>query len=141
MSPKKNPTQKTDNLTVNPNAKSPTRTDNLTEESKPYQPKAPDLFRTNPSSEHKKGPTTRITIKYDVGFSNSLYLRGKGPNLSWDKGIMLKNISADEWVWETNTPFTTCEFKVLLNDRVYEIGDNHLLSCGAAIQYTPKFQS
>lgn len=90
-------------------------------------------------SERKTGPSSRITIKYDVGFSNSLYIRGKGASLSWDKGQPLKNSKPDEWVWETTAPFTTCEFKVLINDSEYEIGDNHLLTCGASVHYTPKF--
>lgn len=85
------------------------------------------------------GPKTRITLNYDVGFSNALYLRGQGANLSWDKGILLKNVKADEWVWETNVPFTSCEFKVLINDTEYEIGQNHTLTCGASIRYTPQF--
>lgn len=89
--------------------------------------------------EKKKGPKTRIVIKYDVGFNNMIYLRGKGANLSWDKGICLKNTNPDEWVWETDSPFTACEFKVLINDKHYEIGENHPLTCGASIQYTPKF--
>ncbi len=89
--------------------------------------------------EPKKGPKTRITVKYDIGFGNQLYLRGKGVTLSWDKGIPLKNMKNDEWVWETDQTFTACEFKVLVNDMRYEIGDNHTLTCGASIQYTPKF--
>jgi hypothetical protein len=91
------------------------------------------------AAERKIGPTTRITIQYDVGFSNSIFIRGKGATLSWDKGLPLKNTKANEWVWETTIPFTTCEFKVLINDKEYEIGDNHLLTCGASIHYTPKF--
>lgn len=87
----------------------------------------------------KKGPKTRIVIKYDVGFGNWLSLRGKGANLSWERGVSLKNLKADEWVWETEALFTTCEFKVLINDRNYETGDNHTLSCGANIQYIPRF--
>jgi hypothetical protein len=30
------------------------------------------------NSTDKKGPKTRIIIKYDVGFNNVIYLRGKG---------------------------------------------------------------
>lgn len=86
-----------------------------------------------------KGPKTRIIIKYDVGFNNTLFLRGKGANLNWDKGVSLKNVKKDEWIWETDTPFTTGEFKVLINDNHYEIGENHPLTCGANIHYTPKF--
>ena len=87
----------------------------------------------------KKGPLTRIIIKYDVGFPNSIFIRGKGANLNWDKGLELKNIKTDEWIWESETPFSTCEFKVLINDQFYEQGENHLLDCGASIQYSPKF--
>lgn len=94
---------------------------------------------TMTSAPKRKGPTTRIVVKFDVGFSNSVYLRGKGANLSWDKGILLKNQKADEWTWETDVPFTSCEFKVLINDRDFEVGDNHPLNCGATVQYTPKF--
>lgn len=97
--------------------------------------KSPSPYEPRPL----KGPKTRIVVKYDVGFSNSLYLRGKGASLSWDKGVCLKNLKADEWVWETDAPFTNCEFKVLINDSQYEIGENHRLTCGANIHYTPKF--
>lgn len=101
----------------------------------PVQAKTP--FTT--SSEAKKGPKTRITVKYDIGFGNQLYLRGKGASLSWDKGVVLKNEKSDEWIWETDQTFTSCEFKVLINDMRYETGDNHTLTCGASMQYTPKF--
>lgn len=91
------------------------------------------------SVERRKGPKTRIAIKYDVGFGNAIYLRGKGALLSWDKGILLRNVKTDEWIWETETPFTSCEFKVLINDKTYELGANHTLTCGSSIQYSPKF--
>jgi len=101
------------------------------------------LFKPNatkPATETpSKTPKTRVVIKYDVGYNNSLSLRGKGANLSWDKGLLLKNVSANEWVWETDTLFTTGEFKVLINDTQYELGANHTLTCGANIQYIPRF--
>lgn len=90
-------------------------------------------------AEKKKNPKTKITIKYDVGFSNQLFIRGKGATLSWDKGQPLKNVKPDEWVWETDASFTSCEFKVLINDTCYECGTNHTLSMGATIVYTPSF--
>jgi hypothetical protein len=114
---------------------------------KPDQPPA----RTYPSqstkqhsdmhteSYHKNTSKTRITIKYDVGYPNQLFIRGKGANLNWDKGQLLKNIKRDEWVWETDAHFTNCEFKILINDRVYENGDNHHLNAGSTLVYTPHF--
>lgn len=94
---------------------------------------------TSAGVTRKKGPTTRIIVKYDVGFNNSIYLRGDGADLSWERGIMLKNVKSDEWIWETNIPFTKCEFKVLINDRQYELGENHRLQCGTSFEYTPNF--
>lgn len=31
--------------------------------------------------------TTKIVALIDVGFGNTLYIRGEGPGLSWEKGI------------------------------------------------------
>lgn len=92
-----------------------------------------------PYGESKKHQHTRVIIKYDVGFNNALYIRGKGANLSWDHGTPLKNISRDEWVWETDAPFTQCEFKILINDNQFEQGENHLLTAGKSLQLTPAF--
>ena len=99
----------------------------------------PQSNQIHPQKPLPMGPKTRITIHFDVGFPNALYLRGEGADLSWDKGLLLKNVKADEWIWETNKPFTTCQFKILINDCEYEIGENHLLTCGASVHYTPKF--
>lgn len=101
------------------------------------------LQKTAPEVTSKKpmptGPKTRIIIHYDVGFPNSLYIRGEGSELSWEKGLLLKNVKSDEWIWETTKPFTTCQFKILINDSEYELGENHLLTYGASVHYTPKF--
>lgn len=105
---------------------------------KPYSQansKQPDSQSLN-----KKNQKTRIIIKYDTGFNNQLHIRGKGPHLSWEKGLPLKNVKSDEWLWETEDdgaqPY---EFKVLLNDNQYEIGENHYLNSGATIAYSPHF--
>jgi hypothetical protein len=87
----------------------------------------------------KTGPRTRVVVRFDVGFNNFLTIRGKGAGLSWEKGTNLKNVKPDEWIWETDTPFNKCDFKILINDTKYEIGENHPISCGASIQFVPKF--
>lgn len=91
------------------------------------------------TANKKKSGTTRITIKYDVGFNNHMFIRGEGANLSWDKGTPLKNVKADEWVWETTQSFVNVHFKVLINDKVYEAGDNHHANYGSSLCYTPRF--
>ncbi|MBA2369685.1 MAG: hypothetical protein H0V82_11770 [Candidatus Protochlamydia sp.] len=90
-------------------------------------------------AQRKMHQNTRITIRYDIGYNNQLTIRGKGANLNWERGQPLKNVKADEWVWETDTSFSQCEFKVLVNDREYEKGDNHLVNQGASFTYTPQF--
>lgn len=87
----------------------------------------------------KNSHKTQIIVKYDVGFSNHLFIRGKGASLNWDKGTPLKNRKADEWIWETDGHFTQCEFKVLINDQNYETGENHVLTAGSSVVYTPRF--
>jgi hypothetical protein len=86
----------------------------------------------------RKG-STRVVVKCDVGFGNAVYIRGKGASLTWDRGVMLHNIKPDEWIWETDIPFSACEFKVLINDKQYELGENHPLTQGSNLQYVPKF--
>ncbi len=99
----------------------------------------PSSFEQANTTDGKKGGTTRVTIKYNVGFGNQVFIRGEGANLSWNKGSPLKNTRADEWVWETTQPFTKCQYKVLINDKHYEAGDNHQAACGATHTYTPRF--
>lgn len=91
------------------------------------------------STVKKQGPTTQIKIIYNVGFPNNLFIRGQGAGLSWEKGIQLKNIREDEWLWETNEIFPSCQFKLLINDSQYENGDNHEIRCGSSIEFSPHF--
>ena len=91
------------------------------------------------AASNRGATKTRIIIKFDVGFGNTLHIRGNGANLNWDKGTPMKNIKNDEWVWETDMPFSKAEFKVLINDKHYEIGHNHMIHSGNMIQYTPRF--
>ena len=92
-----------------------------------------------PSSLNAKPHVSRITINLNCGFGNTLHLRGEGAGLSWERGIPLKNINADTWIWETDRPFTQCSFKVLLNDRNYETGENHVLKQNGQVSYVPQF--
>lgn len=84
-------------------------------------------------------PVTQICVRFDVGFNNTLYLRGSGADLSWDHGVPLKNVGPDEWIWETNKAIKACEFKVLVNDELYELGENHQISKGEKVKLTPVF--
>lgn len=95
----------------------------------------PDTSRSTGS----QGTRTRITIKFDVGFNNTLFIRGNFASLNWNKGVPMKNVKADEWVWESDKIFPAGEFKVLINDTVFEVGPNHQIQCGTSTQFSPKF--
>src|SRR5579872_5239985 len=51
------------------------------------QPK-PTVTTSSGSSRNGAEPVT-IEAKIDVGFGNTLYLRGEGPGLSWTQGVPL----------------------------------------------------
>lgn len=83
---------------------------------------------------------TKLIVHCDCGFNNHLTIRGQGAfGLNWTKGIPLKNISSNEWAFETDLPFTESEYKILINDMIYENGPNHILKQGTTTQHTPHF--
>lgn len=83
---------------------------------------------------------TKIVVNCNCGFPNGLYIRGEGiKGLSWDKGILMKCTKDDEWVWETDVPFSHGQIKVLINDKQYELGENHHVDCGKHMSFAPKF--
>ncbi len=133
-----------DNLKSNSTKPRGSSSSQLTEPSQPteagfFKPKTVLHAESASQTQSKRTPKTSITVKYNVGFGNALYLRGEGAHLSWNKGLPLKNVREDEWTWETESSFTDLKFKVLINDSVYETGDNHALRCGEKVIYAPKF--
>lgn len=93
--------------------------------------------RMRGGSDHNH--TTKVIVKFDVGFNNAVHIRGHGGGLNWEKGKLMKNTGTDTWVWETDLPCENCEFKVLINDERFENGQNHRLNNGKTVQYTPNF--
>lgn len=95
------------------------------------------LMKVGPA---KKAVTlTQIIVRFDCGFGNALFIRGEGAGLSWEKGKVLRNVKANEWLFETLDTFTECSFKIVFNDERYEIGENHSVACGKAITIEPHF--
>src|SRR5947209_6647917 len=55
---------------------------------------------TKPAIREKKAAesaSTVITVHIDVGFGNTLFIRGDGPGLSWEKGIELDCVADNQW--------------------------------------------
>lgn len=91
------------------------------------------------TTKKAKTKNTCIIVKYDCGYDNHLTIRGAGAGLSWHKGVSLKNVSANEWIFEVMIPDEFLEFKVLINDQVFELGDNHKIKNGDKIEIHPSF--
>lgn len=82
---------------------------------------------------------TTISANLDVGFGNSLYLRGEGPGLSWEKGVRMECVADDRWslaLGESARPFV---FKFLINDEKWCTGPDFTVSPGTTVTLTPSF--
>lgn len=86
-----------------------------------------------------KGSKTTVVTKTDIGFGNTLFIRGQGGGLSWDKGVPLRCNSADEWVWEAPGNSEPVEFKLLINDDTWNQGDNLHAEPGQRLVCHPTF--
>jgi hypothetical protein len=84
-------------------------------------------------------PVTRIVARADVGYSNNLYIRGEGAELSWTQGILMENRAGDEWSWSTQAASGPLTFKFLINDEVWSAGDNYTANPGDTFASTPTF--
>ena len=104
------------------------------EEPKPLPPTLP----TAKSADSGK-QTVTIEAKIDVGFGNALYVRGEGPGLSWDKGIMMDCVADDKWVITLSDAAKPVVFKFLLNDITWCVGNDCTVDPGASMTTVPVF--
>ena len=82
--------------------------------------------------------TVTIEAKIDVGFGNSLYLRGEGKGLSWAHGIPLTCVDNSTWKWSGEAG-DKMKFKLLLNDVVWSQGADLIAAPGQRVQVAPAF--
>lgn len=91
-----------------------------------------------PAVERKPVVTT-ISARIDIGFGNTLYIRGEGTGLSWDAGLRMDCIENDLWrvtLGESAQGFT---FKFLVNDLSWSVGPDYTAACGSSLTLTPEF--
>jgi hypothetical protein len=104
----------------------------------------PASASTSTASQFVKTPDlteqiTAVQAKTDVGFGNSLFIRGQGDGLSWDKGLPLTCIDGSAWVWSTKQAKANVVFKLLLNDQVWAKGEDLVVEAGRTIEIVPVF--
>ena len=97
---------------------------------------APAVAETKLISKASRSAT--IEAKIDVGFGNTLYLRGEGKGLNWNQGIPLTNVDGSTWQWSGEAD-EKLKVKLLLNDAVWAKGEDLVVAPGEKVQIAPAF--
>jgi hypothetical protein len=84
---------------------------------------------------------TRIIANIDVGFGNTLFVRGGTSPLDWQAGWPALSVEAGRWeLGFSGIPEgESFEYKCLLNDTAYQTGPNVTGLGGAANEVAPQF--
>lgn len=106
----------------------------------PVNAHSADADRTAHSPQFT-GASGGITVEavVDVGFGNQVFIRGVGAGLSWDKGIPLECRHPSTWIWSSPEIADKVVFKLLLNDTVWSLGEDHVAEAGKPVRVTPLF--
>jgi hypothetical protein len=104
------------------------------------QTAAPEVkpAETTTGSARSTAKPVTIEVKIDVGFGNTLYLRGEGLGLSWSQGIPLTCVDGKTWKW-TGESKEQLKFKLLINDQVWSQGENIVATPGQKVEISPAF--
>ena len=90
------------------------------------------------SSVSPHSAATVIEAKIDAGFGNTVYLRGNGPGLSWERGVPCVCVNRNTWRW-TAPSAEKVTVKLLLNDSVWAQGADLVVGPGEKVEVVPAF--
>jgi hypothetical protein len=97
----------------------------------------PTMTATTGSAHNGSQPVT-IEAKIDVGFGNTLYLRGEGLGLSWTQGVPLTCVDGKTWKWIGEAE-EQVKFKLLINDQIWSQGEDIVAAPGQKVEISPAF--
>ena len=106
---------------------------------KPAKPAKPVLKKTSVKAVATRVVPTTITAQIDIGFGNALYVRGEGPGLSWDRGLLMACVSDNQWQVVLAESARPIVFKFLVNDLSWSAGEDYSIKSGASVVLTPTF--
>ena|ERR1019366_5102644 len=86
-----------------------------------------------------RGSRVTLIAKTDVGFGNTLFVRGDGAGLSWEKGTALDCSSDDTWTLVLPVVEKPFAFKLVLNDTIWSTGGDYTAAPGDTVTVTPSF--
>jgi hypothetical protein len=81
---------------------------------------------------------TTIEVKTDVGFGNTVFLRGEGGGLTWERGVPLSCVDGKTWRW-SGTVKDPITFKPLINDKIWSTGTDLTVKPGQKVEIKPNF--
>jgi hypothetical protein len=106
----------------------------------PAKPKAKAAIAAPAVKTTPSAPVlTTITAEIDIGFGNTLWLRGDGPGLSWETGVVMDCVADDKWSITLADAGAPVVFKFLVNDLSWSAGDDYVVSPGGSISVKPTF--
>ncbi len=73
---------------------------------------------------------TSIAITYKISPRHRLFIRGSGNGLSWEKGCPLTRYDDSTWLYGSPFPLEDMEYKFLINDSIWQEGDNYKIING-----------
>lgn len=82
---------------------------------------------------------TTISAQIDIGFGNTLFVRGEGPGLSWDRGLAMECEADDLWSVSLPAASRPIVFKFLVNDLSWSSGSDFVVAPGSKAVLTPEF--
>lgn len=89
----------------------------------------------------KKAPSAQLTTvvaHIDIGWGNSLYIRGEGAGLSWESGVLMDWVDG-AWSWSTTAAKDGLAFKFLINDEIWAAGEDLSVEAGGTSVSSPSF--
>ncbi|MCW5547852.1 MAG: hypothetical protein KIT44_02720 [Opitutaceae bacterium] len=119
--------------------KTKTTTKALTPATKPAKTVKKTTTRTAVKKAAPQVGVTMISALIDVGFGNTLYLRGDGPGLNWDSGVPMDCIADDHWRITIAGVVRPMAFKFVLNDETWCAGDDYTVTPGGTVALKPEF--
>ena len=84
-------------------------------------------------------PATFISAQINIGFGNHLTIRGSGPSLSWDDGVVMECSGPNLWTIALAKAAKPVTFKVLVNDLSWSTGADYVVAPGKSITIHPTF--
>ncbi|MBS0604465.1 MAG: hypothetical protein JSS60_05435 [Verrucomicrobia bacterium] len=80
---------------------------------------------------------TEIKVKCRIPFGHTLTIRGQGGDLEWSKGKALAKLDDETYVYRMEGVPGKVEYKLVLDDRIYEEGPNHSIEAAQKQEIVP----